>query len=193
MSFSKLIAFDRRLVGAVLPGQSGRLVGERELAELTEAAYRRGGDDARAMANHQLVEIRTDVQRLGEGVFKKLSEIEPSLLTQLREALPALALEIARRLFAGFDPDKEMLERLCREALEQLFPEREGLELTLCPKDAELIGCLDKGWTSKYPGLRLVTDASLSRGDCLIRSRFGVTDARMATKLAALERGLSGA
>jgi flagellar assembly protein FliH len=192
MSFSKLIAFDRRLVGAVLPGQSGRLVGEREVAELTEAAYQRGGDDARAMANHQLVEIRTDVQHLSEGIFKKLSDIEPTLVTELREALPGLALEIARRLFAGFDPDKEMLERLCREALDQLFPEREGLELSLCPKDAELIGNLDPGWMSKYPGLRLNTDASLSRGDCLVRSRFGVTDARMATKLAALERGLNG-
>jgi flagellar assembly protein FliH len=193
MSFSKLIAFDRKLVGAVLPGQSGRLIGEREVAALTEAAYRRGGDDARAMANHQLVEIRTDVQHLSEGVFKTLSEIEPTLVTELREALPGLALEIARRLFAGFDPDKEMLERLCREALDQLFPEREGLELTLCPRDAELIGSLDPGWTSKYPGLRLNTDASLARGDCLVRSRFGVTDARMATKLAALERGMNGA
>jgi flagellar assembly protein FliH len=144
------------------------------------------------MVNHQLVEIRTDVQRLSEGVFRKLAEIEPTLVTELREALPGLALEIARRLFAGFDPDKEMLERLCREALDQLFPEREGLELTLCPKDAELIGSLNPDWMSKYPGLRLNTDASLSRGDCLVRSRFGVTDARMATKLAALERGLSG-
>jgi flagellar assembly protein FliH len=193
MSFSKLISFDRKLVGAVLPGQSGRLVGERELAEQTEAAYRRGGDDARALANHQLVEVRTDVQRLSEGVFKELSGIEASLLAQLRESLPGLALEIARRLFAGFDPDKEMVERLCREALEQLFPEREGLELTLCPRDAELIGCLDPSWMSKFPGLHITTDATLARGDCLVRSRFGITDARMATKLAALERGLNGA
>ncbi|HMD61204.1 MAG TPA: FliH/SctL family protein [Opitutaceae bacterium] len=192
MSFSKLITFDRKLVGAVLPGQSGRLIGERELAEQTEAAYRRGGDDARALANHQLVEIRTDVQRLSDGVFKQLSSVESALLTQLREALPGLALEIARRFFAGYVPETEMLERLCREALDQLFPEREGLELTLCPQDAELIGCLDPSWMRKYPGLRVTNDPSLSRGDCLVRSRFGLTDARMATKLAALERGLTG-
>jgi flagellar assembly protein FliH len=192
MSFSKLISFDRRFVGAVLPGQSGRLVGERELAEQTEAAYRRGGDDERAMASHQLVEVRTDVQRLSEGVFKQLSSVETALMTQLREALPGLALEIARRLFAGYNPDPETLERLCREALDQLYPEREGLELTLCPQDAELIGCLDPVWMRKYPGLRISTDTGLARGDCLVRSRFGLTDARMATKLAALERALEG-
>jgi len=193
MAFSKLISFDRRFVGAVLPGQSGRLVGERELAEQTESAYRRGGDDERALASHQLVEVRADVQRLSDGVFKQLSGVETTLLSQLREALPGLALEIARRLFAGYNPDPEMLERMCREALDQLFPEREGLELTLCPQDAELIGCLDPSWMRKYPGLRVTTDPALARGDCLVRSRFGLTDARMATKLAALERALSGA
>jgi flagellar assembly protein FliH len=168
------------------------MVGERELAELTEAAYRRGGDDARALANHQLVEIRTDVQRISDGIFQQLSSVEVALLAQLREALPGLALEIARRFFAGYVPDLEMLERLCREALDQLYPEREGLELTLCPQDAEIVGCQDSAWMRKYPGLRVTTDPSLSRGDCLVRSRFGLTDARIATKLAALERGLRG-
>jgi flagellar assembly protein FliH len=191
MSFSKLISFDRKLIGAVLPGQSGRLIGERELAEQVEAAYRRGGDAERALADHHLVEVRADVQRLSDGVFKQISGLEAALFAQLRDALPGLALEIARRLFAGFEPDKEMLERLCQEALDQLFPEREGLELTLCPKDAEVIGTLDPSWTGRYPGLRVGTDPSLSPGDCLVRSRFGLTDARMATKLAALERGMA--
>jgi flagellar assembly protein FliH len=193
MSFSKLVAFDRRLAGAVLPGQSGRLVGERELAAQTEASYRRGGDDERALANHQMVEFRMEVQELSDGVLKQLAGIEGILFGQLREALPGLALEIARRLLAGFDPDPEMLERLCREALDQLFPEREGLELTLRPQDAELLGRLDPAWKSRYPGLRVTSDPALSAGDCLVRSRFGLTDARMATKVAALERGLTEA
>lgn len=167
-------------------------MGERELAVQTEAAYRRGGDDERTMTNHQLVEIRADVQKLSDGVFKQLSGLEAELLGQLREALPKLALDIAERLFAGFSPSPEMIERLCREALDQLFPEREGLELTLCPQDAELIGCIDPSWMRRYPGLKVTTDPALARGDCLVRSRFGLTDGRMATKLAALERGLTG-
>jgi flagellar assembly protein FliH len=35
-------------------------------------------------------------------------------------------------------------------------------------------------------------DAALSPGDCQVRSRFGLTDARQETKLAALERSLTG-
>lgn len=192
MSFSKLVAFDRKIVGAVLAGQTGRMVGERELVEQTEAAYRRGGDAERALASHHMVELRSEFQRLSEGVITRLAGMEPELVEQVRAALPGLALEIARRLFAGLEPDAELLEKLCREALDQLYPEREGLELTLCPKDAEFIDNLDPAWMSRYPGLRVNRDPALSRGDCLVRSRFGLTDARMTTKLAALERSLDG-
>jgi flagellar assembly protein FliH len=131
------------------------------------------------------------MERLSEGVLKKLSAIEPALLAELRDALPGLALEIARRLLAGFEPPPEIIERFCREALDQLFPEREGLELALCPRDAEQLSRLNPDWLQRYPGLRLSTDATLAPGDCLVRSRFGLTDGRRQTKLAALEHGLT--
>jgi flagellar assembly protein FliH len=192
MAFSKLVAFDRPLAGAVLPGQAGQLFSETELTAKTQEAYRRGVDDARGAADQQMVEFRADMERLSEGVLRRLAEIEPALLAELRAALPGLALEIARRLLAGFEPPAEIIERFCREALDQLFPEREGLELALCPRDAEQIGRLSPDWLQRYPGLRLRADESLSPGDCLVRSRFGLTDARRETKLAALERGLAG-
>ena len=112
---------------------------------------------------------------------------------QLKEALPALALEIARRLFAGFEPPQEVVEKLCLEALDQLFPEREGLELSLSAKDAEFLAQTNPDWMGRFPGLRVRTDASLKSGDCLVRSRFGLTDARRSTKLEALERSLASA
>jgi len=139
------------------------------------------------------VEFRADMENLSKGVLKKLGTIEPALLAQLREALPSLALEIARRLLAGFEPPPEIIERFCREALDQLFPEREGLELALCPRDAEQLNLLNPDWLQLYPGLRVRCDAELAPGDCLVRSRFGLTDGRRQTKLAALEQGLLGA
>jgi len=193
MGFSKLVAFDRPLASALLPGQKGPSYSEAELAEKTEQAYRRGVDSARAAADQQMVEFRSDMENLSKGVLKRLEAIEPAMLTQLREALPGLALEIARRLLAGFEPPPEIIERFCREALEQLFPEREGLELALCPRDAEQLNLLNPDWLQLYPGLRVRTDAELSPGDCLVRSRFGLTDGRRQTKLAALEHGLVGA
>ncbi len=192
MGYAKLIAFDRPLAAAVLPGQ-GRIYTEAEVAAKCEEAYRRGVDSARALADQQMVEFRADMGQLSEGVLHKLSAIEPSLVTQLRDALPALAVDIAHRLLAGYEPPVETIERLCREALEQLFPEREGLELSLAPRDAELLTALNPDWMKRYPGLQVRVDGTLRPGDCLVRSRFGLTDARQETKLAALSHSLTGA
>src|ERR1700722_2845590 len=96
-----LIAFDRTLAGAVLPGQGERLCSESELSARAQEAFRRGVDSARALADQQMVEFRADLSQLSEGVLKKISLIEASLLSQLNAALPALGLEIARRLLAG--------------------------------------------------------------------------------------------
>lgn len=193
MPYAKLIAFDRPLSGAILPGGRGRHCNESDLAELTEAAYRRGVDSTRASADQQMVEFRHDMEQLGDGVFKKLAELEPALMAQIREALPGLAVEIGRRLLAGYEPPPEVVARLCQESLEQLYPERDGLEISLSSRDAELLNTLNPAWLKLYPGLRIRVDAALAPGDCQVRSRFGLTDARQGTKLDALNHHLTGA
>ena len=192
MAFAKLISFDRPLAGIVLPGVAGQTFTEAEVAAKTEEAYRRGVDAARGAADQQMVELRADIEQLSQGVLQKLAATEPALFAQLRESLPGLALEIARRLLAGFEPPPEIIERFCREALDQLFPEREGLELALCPRDAEQLSRLNPDWLQRFPELRVRTDAALSPGDCMVRSRFGLTDGRQQTKLAILEHSLTG-
>src|SRR5580658_1371689 len=111
MAFARLVPFDRPLASVMIPGQGGRICTDAELAKIAEDAYRRGVDATRAAADHQMVEFRADMQQLSEGVLKKISGIEPVLVAQVREALPGLALEIARRLLAGFEPPPEIIER----------------------------------------------------------------------------------
>jgi flagellar assembly protein FliH len=139
------------------------------------------------------VEFRAEVQALQEGLFQKLAATDADLQSQLREALPALAVEIARRLLAGYEPTAEQVVNLCEETLGQLYPERDNLELFLCPRDAALIENLATDWKTRHPGLRVTVDAALGPGDCQIRSRFGLTDARRHAKLEALSRELLSA
>lgn len=192
MPYAKLIAFDRPLIGAMLPGGRGQHRSEAEMAEMTEAAYRRGVDATRAAADQQMVEFRHDMEQLGDGVFRKLAELEPAIMAQIREALPGLAVEIGRRLLAGYEPPPEVVARLCEESLEQLYPERDGLEISLSPRDADMLNTLNPAWLKLYSNLRIRIDASLAAGDCQVRSRFGLTDARQETKLAALNHHLTG-
>lgn len=190
MAYAKLIAFDRRLAGAAIPGQNGRFFTETELAAHSQEAYRRGIDSARSLADQQMVEFRHDVEQLSDGVLSKLSHLEPALVAQLRDALPGLAIEIAHRLLAGYEPPAEVVSRLCEEAISELFPERENLELVVSPRDAALLEKLTPDWMTRYPGLRIRTEVSLAPGDCQVRSRFGLTDARRETKLNALKHSL---
>lgn len=191
MAHTTLIPFDRPLTGTVTAGRAGRLYTESEYNAHGEACYRRGVDAARALADQQMVDIRSEVANLSSGVLAKLSALEPALTKQLRDALPALAVDIAKHLLAGYEPPVETIDRLCRDALEQLFPERENLELILCPRDTELLNQLSPGWLERYPGLKIRSDLTLAPGDCQVRSRFGLTDARQQTKLEALARALA--
>jgi flagellar assembly protein FliH len=188
-----LIAFDRKLSGAVLPGQGERLCTESELSARAQEAFRRGVDSARGHADQQMVEFRADISQLSDGILRKISMIEESLLGQLNAALPALGLEIARRLLAGYEPPSEVVSRLCDEALAELFPERENLELLVSPRDAHILESLHPEWKERYPGLRISCEPTLVPGDCQVRSRFGLIDGRIATKLGALESSLSPA
>ena len=191
MAHSRLIPFDRQLAGTITSGQPGRLYSEAEYSAHGESSYRRGVDAARALADRQMVEIRAEVAHLSGEVLPQLGQLEEGLIRQLRDTLPALALDIARHLLAGYEPPAETIERICRDALDQLFPERENLEVILCPRDAELFNQLNPGWLERYPGLHIRTDPTLTPGDCQVRSRFGLTDARRQTKLDALARALA--
>jgi flagellar assembly protein FliH len=190
VAFAKLIAFDRPLAGAALAGAAGRFCTESELSAREDTAYHRGIDAARALADQQMVEFRHDMEQLGSGIFAKLPHLEPVLLGQLRDALPLLAMDIAQRLLAGYEPPAEVVSKLCAEALSELFPERENLELSVSLRDAALLEKIQPDWLSRYPGLRICPDATLKVGDCVVRSRFGLTDARLETKLAAMRHSL---
>jgi flagellar assembly protein FliH len=190
MAFAKLIAFDRPLLSAAIPGHGGKFCSDADIAARDEAAYRRGVDATRSLADQQMVEFRAEIEQLAEGLFGQLAKVEPALLAQLREQLPALALDIARRLLAGYEPSAEVVSRICEEALAELFPERENLEIAIAPRDAELLKTLNPAWMSRFPGLRIRAEATLVPGDCQVRSRFGLTDARLETKLTTLEHNL---
>lgn len=190
MAYATIVPFDRSLAGAAVAGDCCRRYTEAELARQTQAAYQRGFDAARAEADQQVVDLRAEVGRLRDGIFARLMALEPEMLAQLRESLPGLAVDMARRLLAGLEPPAEMVSRICEEALAEIFPERENLELLVSPRDAALLEELKPNWLVAFPGLRITAEPTLKAGDCQVRSRFGLADARLETKVTALQDSL---
>jgi flagellar assembly protein FliH len=191
MTTSHIVSFDRPLRAVQLTHLAERRHTAADLADAYQRGFRAGGDEARELSNSQLVELRAHVQEMSEGLLARLSEAHELLLGRIREALPQLTLEVGARLLAGLVPPPELVERLCREALDQLYPEREGLELVVGPRDAAVLERLMPTWRTHFPGLRVTVDDTLDPGDCLVRSRFGVTDARASAKLTALRTELA--
>lgn len=185
-----IIAFDRPLAGVTLPGHAARQYTEADLAAARAAGYREGTDAARAFADQQMVELRAELQTLSEGIFRELANASRQLEEQVCAALPTLAVDVGQRLLANFVPPPELVEKLCREALDQLYPERDGLELVVGPRDAAVLERLLPSWRGHFPNLKVTIDDVLNPGDCLVRSRFGVTDARGSAKLASLQQEL---
>jgi flagellar assembly protein FliH len=189
---SKLISFDRPLLAAVGAGDTTLRHTETELANARTAGYRDGYDAAHAFFDVQIAQFRDEVHALQHGLLHSLPNLEAGMTQQLRSGLPLLALDIARRILAGFEPDADLLVKLCEEALEQLYPERENLELVVSTRDAGLLQKNMADIESRYPGLRLRVDATMRPGDCQVRSRFGLTDARLDAKLSAIHHELAG-
>ena len=180
---NKSIAFDRPLLAAVGVGDVMPRYTEGEAAAARTSAYREGYDAARAFYEGQIAEFRDEVHALQHGLLHSLPSLEAGMTQQLRAGLPMLALDIARRILAGFEPDSALLTKLCEEALQQLYPEKENLELIVSHRDAGLLNKNMPDLEARYPGLRLKIDQSMRPGDCQVRSRFGLTDARLDAKL----------
>lgn len=182
MSTSTLVRFDRPLRGARIAGRHAPVT-TADLEKARTESYQAGQDAARRFADAQMVEMRGEVRELQDGLFNRLTQLEPEMIAQVREALPQLVLEAARRLLADFAPPAELVDRLCQETLDQLYPETNNLELRLCPRDADLLEGMSPDWIRRYPAMRITRDAHLRAGDCVVHSRFGVTDARLDAKL----------
>jgi len=161
-----------------------------ELETTRVAAYQQGFADASEFLNQQLAEQRADVIRLMEQTLKGLDEQRKDLWNQMGSVLPGLAIEIARRVLSGMEPDRTRIERTVDEVLNELSPGTRDIEIAMHSADLELLGRYEEKFQDRYPGLRFVADASLTIGDCRLRSGFGFVDATISTKLETLHRAL---
>lgn len=162
-----------------------------ELAAEFERGRREGARQADTGVERRFVEFRAEVSAVQNGIFTRLGEAEKMVAEQIRVVLPDLAVEVAKRVLAGFSPPPEMVAQLCQAALGALFPEVQNLELVVGERDQAIIASLVPEWKATYPGITVTIDPMFAPGECQVRSRFGVIDARHGAKVEALRRELA--
>ncbi|MBI3132396.1 MAG: hypothetical protein HYZ13_13845 [Acidobacteria bacterium] len=157
---------------------------ERKATEIEQAAFERGfqaGEaEGRAFGESQ---YRTYIQRL-EGELKELAEATGLVKDQADEQMLALCLAVGEHLAAQqIERSSDSVKALVDRVLERLpFPVprtretgEKPLVVHLNPHDLEQLGDHYVG----HLGLRLVEDASLSRGSLSLEAEDGVLDATL--------------
>lgn len=165
---------------------------QEQIRALEQAAYERGRRDAEAALAQQLHQQRADLQALEQGVLTALREAVPQVIGQTEQALTLLALEAAQRLVAGLPVSAEMVEAAVREALAQAEASAE-LHLYLHPEDVELLRRADSALLRQTgPDCRIHVHPTpeITRGGCMVRTRFGVIDAQRETRAELLKQAL---
>lgn len=160
-----------------------RVYTEEEVEAARKEAYQRGFTEAQSLIEQQMLHQRTEVMHLQQSTLRSLEAQYESLVGQLRLVIPELAMETVKRIFAGMKVTKKVVADIVNDVLHEVSPGPEPLEVLLSPHDFELIRNNEPDFREKYPGLEFKTDSGLKPGDCMARTRFGVIDGRIDTKL----------
>lgn len=157
-------------------------------AEEVEQIYQQAREEgSRAGYTEGQARARNEAERLGRAATKldaALSELDSGVADELL----ALALELARQVVRreiGADP-KTLLD-VVREALEQLPHQHAAIYLN--PEDASLVRSY-LGDQLAHAGHRILEDAKLVRGDCVLEAGGSHLDARVATRWRRVLEGL---
>jgi flagellar assembly protein FliH len=166
---------------------------EQRLREREQAAYERGLLTGERTVSEQLLCLRTEVSQLQNGVLESIRQAVPKVIQDAEAGVIALALETARRLVSGLPISAEMVEAAVREAL-ALAEEATEFSILLHPQDLTLLQQVTSPLLAPQTGgdrLHFHASTEVTRGGCLVQTRFGLIDARRETKLKQIEQALT--
>lgn len=191
---------DSRLLGTIQFGSILRDVHrvearpEPSVEELLRAceqdAFERGRQAGELALRESLLEQRAEFLALQRGVFAHLRNSVPEVLAQCEAAMVELAFEVAGRLVAGVPISMEMVQAVVREAVSELT-DAGRITVQLHPEDLELLQSANAPvLNEEIAGDRMQFEASttVTRGGCVLRTRFGSVDARRETKFEQLRQ-----
>jgi len=163
------------------------------LQEREQAAFENGRRAGETALNAQLLQQRNQTIEIQRGILTSLQNALPKVAHEAESALIDLALEAAKKIVAGMPIDVAMVEHTVQEALRQAEDTAE-IVIQLHPDDLALLrehqSPILNGSPETGP-LRFAQSAEISRGGCLIQTRFGLIDARRETKIEQLRQSLN--
>lgn len=158
-----------------------------------QASYERGRIEGERALSQQLLEQRSELMELHNGVVASLQQVLPQLIRDSERALVQLSLEVARKLVGELALTPQVIETAIQDALAQV-EETTDMTVLLHPEDFALLQRAQSPFLQAREGaghVRVQEAPDITRGGCLVRTRFGLIDARRETKFELLQKALA--
>jgi flagellar assembly protein FliH len=163
------------------------------LHDAEAAAFERGRREGESGLNEKLISQRNETQELQRGIFQSLQRSLPQVAHAAETMLIEIALESAKKVVAGMPVDAAMIEAAVREALRQAEDTAE-ISIQMNPEDLALLRQHQSPLLAGLPEtgpLKFSSSPEVTRGGCLVQTRFGMVDARRETKFEQLRHSLN--
>jgi vacuolar-type H+-ATPase subunit E/Vma4 len=164
-----------------------RVIHEQDL----EAAFQRGRIEGERSLSEQLLRQRAAVVDLHNGVLASLRDAVPQVIRDTENVLVEIAFEVARKIAAGAPIDAAQLQASVQEAVAQASDTAE-LTVQVNPADLALLQALKSPMLNPQDNrnIQLVAANHITRGGCVVQTRFGIIDARRETRAEMLRNSL---
>jgi flagellar assembly protein FliH len=165
---------------------------DRAAQEQWQASYELGRIEGEKSLSEQLLKQRAELHELMSGVLTSLRQAVAQVVHETENTVVSLALEVAQKLVSDMPVSVPMIEAAVRDALLQVEGTAQ-LTVRLHPADLELLkNAASPVLAAAELGeeFRFLGSPEVSRGGCLIQTRFGTVDARRETKFDLIKRSL---
>jgi len=219
--FNKKIRFGEAPVGFSVKHYGLPSVAASQSDQSAADAMQKGKTEATEFYQNEIAQLRDELGVRQSKLLSDLNTKIDQVLTELEDRLPDLVLGLVERVLPGIEFDREAIVQIVSSMITEFTNDEEALEVYLCPDDLALLKALnasdkpvpnnedEDGFASaisgifdnldgddallpEFPKVKFFEDSSLGRGDCQVKSRFGLLDGRISTKLRRVEEGLKG-
>jgi flagellar assembly protein FliH len=157
-----------------------------------QSGYDQGRIEGEKSLSEQLLKQRAELQELLHGTLESLRQAVPQVVRDTENMMVSIALEVARKLVSDMPISVPMIEAAVRDALTHVESSAQAT-IRLHPADLELLQNAASALlsSSEAPNdFRFLSSSEVSRGGCLVETRFGTVDARRETKFDLLKKSL---
>jgi flagellar assembly protein FliH len=133
--------------------------------------------------DEQVTKLKADVSAIVERILSGMVQKHEDALEQVRTLLPDLVREAMSRVVSGITWEENAIKGVVVDLLAEVAPGAENVEVQLCRVDLARLEKFQPQMRQKFPTLQFSVNDELGSGDCIVKTRFGVLDGRISTKI----------